>query len=113
MTTQDLTQTTTTQIDSDVMLIGLPSGEKVVADVTFDGGSLILRNVLEILTMADGAGNYKFSLAPFMVYADPEAGISVPVTQVLMSIPGGELREAHKRQFSKIILPESNLVLSS
>jgi hypothetical protein len=108
--TQEQNQTTQTT-ETELMLIGLPSGEKVIANIYVDGGSVIMKDVLEIITTTDGANNYRFGLAPFMVYADPEAGISVPVTQITMAIPGAELRDAHSRKFSKIQLPESSLII--
>ena len=111
MTTDTQNQNMQTIDETQLLVLGLPSGEKVIADVNFVDGSLILTNVLEIITMADGKGNFKFSLAPFMVYAD--GAISAPVSQVIMAAPGSELREAHSRQFSKIVLPESSLVLAS
>lgn len=111
MTTETLNQNTQTMTDTTLALLGLPSGEKVIADVQFADGSLLLTNVLEIITLSDGNGNYKFNIGPFMPYAD--GTISVPVSQVLIAIPNAELRAAHSKQFSKIVLPESSLILPS
>jgi hypothetical protein len=115
MTTQDLNQNTQTMTDTATLaLIGLPSGEKVIADTVFADGSLLLSNILEIITLSDGNGNYKYNIGPYMPYA--EGAISVPIVQAIIAIPNAELRAAHAKQFAKtgqIVLPETSLILPS
>lgn len=93
--------------DTNTLILGLPSGEQIIADVTVDGGSFMCSNVLEIMRQVDDNGSMRMGLTPFMPYASTEGGISVPLTSAVIAIPGAELRSAHQRAFSKIITPES------
>lgn len=93
--------------DQSTLILSLPSGEHIIADVTVDGGSFMCTNVLEIIRHVDDSGAMRMGLTPYMPYASVEGGISVPLTTAVIAIPGAELKNAHQRTFSKIITPES------
>lgn len=94
---------------TDLMIVGLPTGERLLADVSAEGGSFLLSNTLQIMERVDQDGSMRMGLVPFMPYA--EDGISVPMQSVILAVPSAELRRHHQNAFSKIITPEQQGII--
>lgn len=99
--------------EKNTVILGLTNGTEIVADVEIDGASFIVTNALEIMRQMDDTGAMRMGLAPWMPYADKNAGISVPLATAIIAVPGEELKNAHARAFSKIITADSSLILPS
>ncbi len=113
----DVNQTDSTIEDQTpvLLVLGLPTSERIVGEVTFSQGSLIVKNALEILQRMDEAtGRVSMAVTPWWIFADTDEGVSIPIQSVIIGNPSQELREVHRRSFSKIELPtQQSLILPS
>lgn len=100
--------------EKEVVVLGLLSGEKIVASVEFDQNSIIVTEALEILVHMEDDGRFRMGLTEWMPFTKRDAGISVPLGSTVIAVPNEELRKAHAKTFSKIITPDTpSLILPS
>jgi hypothetical protein len=91
---------------SDVLILGLTSGEKLLCEVIEQQGAFLCSNVLEIVTDADPSnGQMRMGLMPYMPYAEASAGLAVPSIMATVAVPGEELLNHYKTKFGMLITP--------
>ena len=93
------------------LILGLPSGEHILCDVEERQGAYLCSNVLQIISERDDKNGVRMGLMPYMPYADPEGGLAVPTGMAIIAVPSVELKRHHENAFSKIVLPDSKIIL--
>jgi hypothetical protein len=103
-----------TQPTSDILILGLTSGEHILATVTETGGAYLCFEVLSIISNTDEkTGEMRMGLMPFMPYADPAGGFIVPTMMATVAIPSETLVRHYKTIHGKIITPpEQKIILA-
>jgi hypothetical protein len=93
-----------------ILLLKLNDGTELIADVSENTESAyVCSDILEIITDRSD-DKQSIGLVPFMPYADPTAGIAIPLGMAILTVPGERLKEHYNKIFSKIIVPESRIV---
>lgn len=98
----------------DILILGLTSGEQILASVVETAGAYLCSDVLAIISRVNEAtGEMSMGLSPFMPYADPEGGFIVPTIMATVAIPSEQLLRHYQQTFGKIITPpEPKIILS-
>ncbi len=96
-----------------ILLLKLNDGTEIIATTEELENRNVYRcvDVVQIVTRAEN-NQMTIGLVPFMPYADSDAGVLIPTNMAMLAIPSKELLERYNKIFSKIIVPESKIVLS-
>lgn len=95
--------------DSNILVLGLASGEHIIAEVTPSNGAYACTNILQIITDTSPEGNVSMGAVPYMPYTTGD--LMVPTATTTVATPGEMLLQHYKKMFGKIILPESSIIL--
>lgn len=100
---------------TDILILGLASGDNIIATVTETGGAYLCYEILAIVTDRDSkTGEVRMGFTPFMPYADPLGGFIVPTMMATIAIPSEGLLQHYKTIHGKIITPpEPKIILSA
>lgn len=95
-----------------VLILGLVSGEHLIATVEERQGAYLCSNVLQIVTDPDvNTGQVRMGLMPYMPYADPDSGFAVPTNMAIMAVPSEDLLNHYNERFAKIITPSTKIIV--
>lgn len=96
--------------NTEVLVLGLMSGEHIIATVEESSGVYLCTDVLQIVTDFDHEnGQTKSSAVPYMPFTS--GAIGVPSSVTTMAIPNAELLEHYNQRFSKIISPTQQKII--
>lgn len=93
--------------EKDVLILALSSGEHLLTQVeASNDGSYLCSGVLQIMSDMDtSTGQMRMGLVPYLPFADPDAGIAIPMTMAAIAIPSADLKNHYAEKFGLIITP--------
>lgn len=95
-----------------ILLLRLNDGTELIADVSEEEEtSYLCSDVLQVVKEYS-SNKQTVNLVPFMPYADTSGGVVIPLNMAIVMVPGEKLKEYHSKVFSKIIMPDSKIVLA-
>lgn len=94
------------------LILKLSDGTELLASVKETPGAYFCTDILQIIVSVDESGQGRMGMTDFMPYADPEGGLAVPTNMAIIAMPSAELLEHYNKRFSKIITPDSKILLA-
>jgi len=103
---------------SDILILVLSTGEKIVAEVDEQQGAYLASNPVEIVEQRSYEGESRMGLTQYLPYAKDGAGLIIPTIMAVVTFPNDELLAAYKNLVAKskssIITPEQpSIILAS
>jgi len=99
-------------MEKETLILILGNGDQLIASVHEQNGAYVCEDVLNIIVQPDPeSGRMQMGLMEYLPYADMSAGIAIPTHMVIIAVPGKDLNEHYNKKFSKIITPDSKIIL--
>ena len=92
-------------------ILKLANGEEVIGKTHFEGSVVVVKDALLIITMQSGnSGQMQMGMIPYMPYAKEFILYSSSI--IAIGVPSDELLESYKRNFSSIVLPPQQSIMT-
>lgn len=99
-------------MEKDTLIVVLTNGTELLATVEEKQGVYLLSDVLQILQeMDEQSGSIRMGVVPYLPYSDPDGGIAVPTNMAIIAIPSPDMKKQYAARFSKIVMPESKIIV--
>ena len=93
---------------TDIKIVRLATGEELLCEVSGGPDHYTLKDVAILIPTQQNS----LGLAPFMAYSDAPKGMAVSSQFVMFMVdPVADLKKQYQQMFSKVITPDSKLVL--
>lgn len=93
---------------ADIKIVRLSTGEELLCEVSGGPESYTLKDVAILIPTQQNS----LGLAPFMAYSDAPNGMAVPSSFVMFMVdPVQDLKNQYQTMFSKVVTPDSKLIL--
>lgn len=94
-----------------LLILRLNCGTEILATVSQTDSAYICTDILQIMTDIDDSGNMRLGFGEFMPYSKKEAGFAIPAGSCAIAMPSDALTEMYNKRFSKIITPDTKIIL--
>lgn len=93
---------------TDIKIVRLSTGEELLCEVTGGPDHYTLKDVAILIPTQQNS----LGLAPFMAYSEAQNGMTVASQFVMFMVdPVQDLKGQYQQMFSKVVTPDSKLIL--
>jgi len=98
--------------NKEILILALPSGEHLIAQVEERQGAYLCSDVIQILSDPDPkTGHMRMGFVPYLPFANAEAGMAIPTNMAVMAVPSDDLANHYREKFGLIIAPPTPKII--
>lgn len=98
--------------NKNILILGLMTGEHLLATVDERQGAYLCTDVLQILAEPDPeTGVYRMGFTQYMPYADQSGGFAIPTNMCIIAMPTEEMKNFYSEKFGLIITPPTPKII--